>query len=243
MFGFIEGLTFLEKFLLTCAMSGSVVFFIRMILLFAGIAGQHGDAEIDTDVGDHHEIEFDSSGHEIAEIHTDADVSVDIDTDFDDVAADVDDVSTDHSGDIDHHDSDASFKFVSIQGLTAFMMMFGWVGLSLIRDLQLPGWAAIAGGVLSGVLTVWILSYFFRFAIKLQSDGTMRISSAILSKGNVYLRIPKDGTGQVQVEVDGRLKVFDAKSSTNEEIKTGEKITVVMVQNDGVLVVEKDDQD
>jgi membrane-bound ClpP family serine protease len=63
------------------------------------------------------------------------------------------------------------------------------------------------------------------------------------SGGSVYLRIPADGSGQVQVEVDGRLQIFDAVSAKKEEIKTGDQITVVWVQDNGVLVVEKDERD
>lgn len=228
----ILGLSVLEKVFLTCALSGTVVFAIRMLLMFSGmVGGAHGDLD-----GGGHDAPPEL-GHDFHD-----DISHDISHD---VSHDVShDLTADHSGDsADHHDldnSDVSFQFVSIQGLTAFFMMFGWVGLAVMHDSGLPGWLAIGGGVAAGCVTVWILAQMFRFVGSLQCDGTMRVKRALGAGGSVYLRIPAEGSGQVEVEVDGRLKIFDAISSNKEEIKTGEQITVVWVQDNGVLIVEKD---
>lgn len=223
----ILGMTLLEKVFLTCALSGTVVFAIRMILMFTGIVGgAHGDVD-----GGGHDVP-----HEIAhDVH-------------DDISHDVShDLAVDHDGDTSGHDghdnSDVSFHFVSIQGLTAFFMMFGWVGLAIMRDSGLPGWLAVVGGSVAGCVTVWILAMMFRFVGSMQCDGTMRVKRALGAGGSVYVRVPANGSGQVQVEVDGRLTVFDAISSDKEEIKTGEQITVVWVQDNGVLIVEKDKRD
>lgn len=235
----ILAMTVLEKVFLTCALCGSVVFFLRMMLLFIGLTGDHGD-------GDLHSCDHDGGhdmldgghdvGHDIA-----GDMAHDVDIDGHDSA--LMDVHSDSNDGQNMDNSDVSFKFVSLQGLTAFFMMFGWVGLAMIRDSALPGWAAVIGGLLAGVFTVYVLAFIFRCVMGLQSDGTMRIKTALGSGGTVYCRIPVEGAGQVQVEVDGRLKVFDAISTSKEEIKTGDQITVVWVQDNGVLVVEKDERE
>ncbi|MEW6708722.1 MAG: hypothetical protein AB1403_02780 [Candidatus Riflebacteria bacterium] len=233
----ITGMTFLEQFFLTCALSGSVVFGIRMILMFIGLGSDHGDGEIGDGGHDGGPDLIDDAPHDF-----DGDVSHDGDLgDGHDMADSHDMVETDGQHHLDN--SDTSFKFISLQGLTAFFMTFGWVGLAMIRDSGLPGWAAIAGGCFAGVIMVYILAFIFRFFVSLQSDGTVRVNHALGSGGCVYLRIPAEGTGQVQVEVDGRLKIYDAVSSNKEEIKTGEQITVVWVQDNGVLVVEKDERE
>lgn len=229
----IISMTVLEKVFLTCALSGSVVFFIRMVLMFSGMVGAD-------DVDAHN---LDSGGDMIDDIS--GDVADDISDDIGDVS-DVDGATGDDL--VAHSDSpvsssDISFHFISIQGLTAFFMMFGWVGLAMMRDSMMPGWIAVLAGTAAGFFTVWVLAQIFRFVGSLQSDGTVRIRRALGSGGSVYLRIPAEGTGQVQVEVDGRLRVCDAVSAKKEEIKTGEQITVVWVQDNGVLVVEKDTRD
>lgn len=228
----ILSMTILEKVFLTCALSGSVIFFIRMLLMFIGFAGGGSDVDGSHDIDGGHDVP-----HEITDdIHDD--VTLDAHADGTDHDMSLQTTDTDQ-----HHlvsDSDISFHFISVQGLTAFFMMFGWVGLAMMRDSMLPGWIAVLAGFAAGCFTVWVLAQIFRFIASLQSDGTVRVQRAMGAGGTVYLRIPADGSGQVQVEVDGRLRMYDAVSSKKEEIKTGEQITVVWVQDNGVLVVDKD---
>ena len=231
MFEFIMGLGLLEKFFLTCALSGTVVFMIRMALMFTGMLGS-SEGELDAG-GDDAPGEI---GHDVSDVSDVSDV-------HDDVSTDIGGDHADGSGHEGLDNSDLCFHYISIQGLTAFFMMFGWVGLALVYESGFPAWIATAGGMAAGVLTVWILAQMFRFASGLQCDGTMRVRRALGSGGTVYLRIPAEGTGQVQVEIDGRLHVRDAISSKKEEIKTGEQITVVWVQDNGVLIVEKDNRE
>jgi membrane-bound ClpP family serine protease len=74
---------------------------------------------------------------------------------------------------------------------------------------------------------------------RLQTEGTINIQNTIGSEGNVYLGIPKNGTGQVQIIVQGSLKIFDAVSKSRNMIATGEKVQVVGVASGNTLVVEK----
>ncbi|MBU1107817.1 MAG: hypothetical protein KKB51_14180 [Candidatus Riflebacteria bacterium] len=233
----ILAMSLIEKIFLTSALCGTVIFTIRMVLMFSGMISADAHGEIGHDAPD--------SGGEIAHDFHD-DISHDIVADHGDISHDIvaDHGDSDMVDSSDHghspSSSDVSFHFISIQGLTAFFMMFGWVGLALVRDSMMPGWVATIGGATAGCLMVWVLAKMFRFAVSLQSNGTARIRTALGAGGTVYLRIPAEGCGQVQVEVDGRLRVCDAVSSKKEEIKTGEQITVVWVQDNGILVVEKD---
>lgn len=229
MFEIILAMSLIEKVFLTCALCGTVVFTIRMILMFSGMLSVDTDGEIGHDAPD-------AQGEIADDVHDD--ISHDMVVDGD---ADHSGDMTDSSGHDDHvSSSDVSFHFVSVQGLTAFFMMFGWVGLALIRDSMMPGWIATIGGTAAGCLMVWVLAQMFKFVGRLQSDGTARLRTAMGTGGTVYLRIPAEGSGQVQVEIDGRLRICDAVSSKKEEIKTGEQITVVWIQDNGILVVEKD---
>jgi membrane protein implicated in regulation of membrane protease activity len=144
-----------------------------------------------------------------------------------------------HHGDVDAHhgDSDVSFKFLSLQSMTAFFMMFGLSGLALVSS-GIPTTFTILGGVVIGFFTVWVISLVFATMGRLQSEGTIRIKNAIGKSGSVYLTIPKNGTGQVRVSVQGSLKVFDAVSADKRKIQSGESIKVVDVMSDRVLVVE-----
>ena len=142
-----------------------------------------------------------------------------------------------HTGDM-HGDADASFKFLSLQSLTAFFMMFGLVALTLSRQTKASEVWAIIGGLAAGALTMWIINRIFIGMKSLQSDGTLKIENAIGQEGSVYLNIPSGKSGQVRVAVQGQLRVFDAVSEGKEQISTGDRIRVKGVSAN-VLVVEK----
>lgn len=163
--------------------------------------------------------------------HHDADMGGDAHGGFD-----VHDVQDAHGG---HHDSDASFKILSLQGLTAFFMMFGLVGLALSRQ---SGWAtmwATIGAFTGGLAAMWVMAKIFKGMTKLQSDGTMDIQNAVGQEGTVYLTIPAEGEGKVQVTVQGSLRELTAVSKYKTEIKTGERIVVDSVTGANLLMVKK----
>ena len=184
------GLSGLETVFLACALAGSLLFIIRLILQFLGGGG---------------------------DIHTE--------------------ISADHA-DADYSDSDVSFKLLTIQGLTAFFMMFGMVGFALLRGNKTNEGIAVSAALAAGLATVWLIGKIFALIKGLQSSGTIENKNAVGEKGTVYLTIPSGGTGKVQVTVKGRMRVFDAVSDNLEAIKTGSRIKVLDV-NDAILVVEK----
>lgn len=211
----INSMTALQQLFLTCALGGTLIFVARTVMMFMGMSDMDGDSDISG--FEHTDVEFDLDGG---------------DTDFD--------AGTD---DYVGGDSDASLGYLSIQSITAFLMMFGWVGLAMSYESNLPGIIATSGGAFAGLITIWMLKYIFGLFLGLRSDGTMRIKTAMGAAGKVYLRIPAEGSGQIEVEVDGRLKIFDAVSKQKEEIQTGEPVTVVWIQDNNTLVVEKDNRD
>ncbi|MBL8089417.1 MAG: NfeD family protein [Anaerolineales bacterium] len=145
--------------------------------------------------------------------------------------------SNDNVAESHNADGDASFKLLSLQGLTAFFMMFGLVGLALLNT-NLPSFLSVVGGTVAGLLTFGALSFIFSKMKLLQSEGTIQLKNSIGAEGNVYLKIPKNGTGQVQIVTQGALKIFDATSNNKQDLITGDKIRVVGVDGN-TLVVEK----
>jgi hypothetical protein len=74
----------------------------------------------------------------------------------------------------DHADADASFKLLSLQGLTSFFMMFGLVGLALLRA-NLHVLITIIGGMIAGLVTVAVTGLIFTQMKRLQTEGTIKI--------------------------------------------------------------------
>jgi hypothetical protein len=150
------------------------------------------------------------------------------------------DISGDFDTEIagDHADADITFKLISLQGLTSFFMMFGLVGLALLKA-NVPVVLTVFGGMIAGLITVGITGLVFSQMKRLQTEGTIDIRNTIGTEGSVYLTIPKNGTGQVQLIVQGSLKIFDAVSNNKNVIATGEKIRVIGVSSGNTLIVEK----
>ena len=150
------------------------------------------------------------------------------------------DIDVDFDGDLDHDfgNTDTSFRILSLQGITAFFMMFGLVGLAVSTGAQNP-FLAVLGGLASGLVSVWIISKIYSSMKKLQADGTLKFENAAGKEGTIYLTIPKGGTGQVRVAIQGSMRILDATSIDGKEIRTGENIRVEKVISGNILVVSK----
>jgi membrane protein implicated in regulation of membrane protease activity len=137
---------------------------------------------------------------------------------------------------LQHTDSDVGFTILSLHGLSTFLMMFGLVGLALYRQNEASFALALAGSTLAGLAAVWLIGKLFQGAARLQSSGNLPTRAALGSTGTVYLTIPENGTGRVNINLRGHLREFDAVAEDGAKIPTGTAIKVVQVNTD-ILVV------
>lgn len=153
---------------------------------------------------------------------------------------DVDSGGGDFHGDAhgDIHDTDAGFKVLTVQGVTAFIMMFGWVGLAVSRASGSGFLLAMPAGFGAGAAAIYFMGWAMSLMRHMQSSGNLDIRKAVGQEGHVYLTIPDDGSGVVQIEIQNRLREMDAVASDKRQIKTGERVRVVAVEG-AVLVVDR----
>lgn len=83
------------------------------------------------------------------------------------------------------HDGDAGLRLLSIQGVSAFLMMFGLVGLALLRQSEVPGISAATLALVAGGASMWGIGYVFHLMRRLQSSGTLDLRRAIGREGVV----------------------------------------------------------
>ena len=133
--------------------------------------------------------------------------------------------------------ADASFKALTFQGLMAFLMFFGLAGLYTLKSTETSTIAIAVGGG-AGFASMYFTGKLFQLFITLQSDGTVEISESVGSTGTVYLKIPDNGAGKVQVNFGGSMRTMNAKSHDNAEIDSGEFIEVVDTMGE-ILVVKR----
>lgn len=147
-------------------------------------------------------------------------------------------ISTDFEIDAHHVDSDVGFRFLSLHGLSSFLMMFGLVGLALYRQSHSGLELSVAGAVIAGLFAVWIIGKLFQWAASLQASGNLQTADAVGSTGTVYLSIPTKGTGRVNINFQNHLREFDAIENNGRALPTGTPIRVIRVDAN-VLVVER----
>jgi hypothetical protein len=152
------------------------------------------------------------------------------------------DINTDIDAGLDaqagHASADFSFKVLSLQGLSAFLLIFGLMGLATLRS---GGAAPLAFGVgfAGGGLTTWLIGRLFKLASRLQSSGTFDISRAVGAAGTVYLTIRKDRPGKVTITVTNRLLTLDARVAGDVTLETGTPIVVTRVLEDNCVEVRR----
>jgi len=135
-----------------------------------------------------------------------------------------------------HSDQDVGTKLLSIQGIAAFLMMFGLTGLALTREVSLNAQLALVLALAAGIASMWVVARVFSLMLGLQSSGTLDLDHAVGEEGTVYLTVKPGAGGQVQVKVQGRLGVFDAQVDGEREIATGRGIRVVGVRANSLVV-------
>jgi hypothetical protein len=141
------------------------------------------------------------------------------------------------TGDV-HTDPADSFKALSIQTITAFLMGFGWAALGAYRGSDLL-WTVSAGiGVVGGVVMVWFLALLLKALYDLQSSGNIDLKNAIGHEADVYLTVPPrgQGRGQIRVIVQDRQRIINAVTD-GEALPTSSRVRITRVNEDNTLTV------
>jgi hypothetical protein len=187
-------LTPLEAVFWFCALAGTAVFVLRVVLMVVGVSEMDG-----TD-------SFDST----------------------------------HVGHAHHGShSDALFEIISINSVTAFFMMFGWIGLTCYAQFSLGATPSIMIALLVGILCMYITTYLFRWARKFTSPGgTFNIKNTVGQNAKVYQRIPADGRGRITIDMpDSMTHEIDAIAEDGKEIDSFKSVKVVRVVDQSTVSV------
>ena len=99
-------------------------------------------------------------------------------------------------------DSAFVFEMITLQGIISFIMMFGLVGLGVSQS-DAYSLMAVGAGTVAGLASMYVMGIFKLFK-SMEDDGTVDYANSIGAKGTVYLTIPEDGQGQVQVSYQMR---------------------------------------
>ena len=139
---------------------------------------------------------------------------------------------------VDVSDTDASFSLISVQGIIAFFMTFGWCGWVAIEKMT---WEPLNAALVSFLAAVFVLCFtaFFMSSLKkLNRVVVTDLKTLIGQTGKAYTKFEPDGNGQIQIELNEKLATLPAVNKSNEHIEFTDIVKVMDVVDD-ILYIEK----
>lgn len=140
--------------------------------------------------------------------------------------------------DVDIGGGDAdSGGFGLFKSVLTFLSVASWVGKVVIMSTNNPT-IAIFSAIVSGLVSVFLLSTILRVLLRNQKFVDTSTDLAIGKSGRVYLRIPKEGKGIVQVKINDAVRDIKAKTESGEDLATGTEVFIEDYR-DGFLIVSR----
>jgi hypothetical protein len=136
-------------------------------------------------------------------------------------------------------DEGGEVGFVSLRTATAFFTGFGWTGIIALKaGWSLPA-ALLAAGAAGGAFMAAVFA-LMRGLYSLRYKGNVDYRNAIGAFGTVYLPVPgaMGGPGQIEVLVQGRLRVVPAFTRAPQRIPNRARVRVVDTLDAQTLLVE-----
>lgn len=130
-------------------------------------------------------------------------------------------------------------NFLVFKNIAAFFSMFGWVSISsLYQGFGLS--TSLIIGVLSGIILMAVMSVLFYFIQKLKQNQTPEATQNVNSIGEVISDIgrKRSSSGKIQIHINGVLKIMDAMTDFDHDVKSGTKIRVDSVTSTGIFIVK-----
>ena len=148
-----------------------------------------------------------------------------------------------HDGDAAHaHDSidgTGELPVLSVRAIVAFFVGFGWTGVAMLKAGYSVPVATISGLGVGGAF-MGAVAMLMRLLYSLQQSGNVDYRNAVGSHGKVYIAIaPRmQKSGQVEVLVQGRLRVVEAMSKADRVLPPQSRVKVVDLIDPTTVLVE-----
>ena len=132
-------------------------------------------------------------------------------------------------GEFEVEGTDGDLGVLSIMTICAFFVGFGWGGITALNMYDGDIFIATIVGFITGSLFLFAVLWTMRGLHSLKEDGTVDIKNSVGTNGRVYLPIPpnREGTGQVQIVIQGREREVIALTDSDEELENRTRITVL----------------
>ncbi len=127
---------------------------------------------------------------------------------------------------------------LSIRSIGAFFTGFGWSGAAALQNGLATGAATFIGTVV-GSIFLGLIVYLMSYLHSLREEGTLNYKNCIGEVGTVYLPIPpaRKGMGQIEVMVQGRLRIVKVVSDHEKKIPNLAAVRVKALVDQQTLLV------
>lgn len=136
-----------------------------------------------------------------------------------------------------HFGLDPDFTVLSVRSIIAFFTFFGWTGVLLLhKDHSV--WTSTFFALVAGSAAMMLVAYLMYVFARLSQSGNPDIYEALFATAEVYIPVPerRKGAGKVHIQLAGSLRELDAVTE-GDGIRTGQRVKVVEILDDQVLVV------
>ena len=124
-------------------------------------------------------------------------------------------------------ETETSFDFLSVQTILAFFMGFGWIGLAASKQWGLSIIITLIISVLFGFFLMFATAYLMFLVKKLNHRVVKNYSSCIGQIAKTYTEFKPNGSGQIEVSVEGKLSIENAINISNDDIKSFQEVKII----------------
>ncbi len=133
----------------------------------------------------------------------------------------------------------ARFQFFTFKNLIAFFTILGWSGIACL-DEDYSKSVTVIVSLVCGLLMMLLMAILPYYKSKFEESDTHILKNATNTIGEVYLPIGarRSKIGKVHVRYKGALRMVDALTDSETDLKSGVVIKVKEVTQNGTLIVE-----
>lgn len=133
-------------------------------------------------------------------------------------------------------DADASGGAGILKGGLTFLSIGSYTAKLILISSDNPVTAIIIG-IAAGAIAAYLITKLFQWFMAQEENVNWNIKDAMLTTGRVYVPIPTDGEGVVNVEVNGARREIKARSQDGTALATGTEIIVEDYTESGFVIV------
>jgi membrane protein implicated in regulation of membrane protease activity len=139
-------------------------------------------------------------------------------------------------GDVDSPADASDGSFGIIKTLLTFISVGAFTARAILLNTSWSWPIATFSALAAGIIAVVLLTWFFRWLLSNQEEGTWHLWQAEGKMGVVYVPIPPNGKGRILVQIDNAKREISAQSQDGEPMHTHDKVMILEARENYVIV-------